>query len=96
MENLIILVKKRDGRVKACTCKNGSTQREYTDREEAASPIVMKEAVLITGVIEAKQRQDVMTANIPNAFVQTDVGKRSIGEQIIMKIRGPLVKCLSH
>jgi hypothetical protein len=94
MESLIFLVEKRDGRVKARTCANGSTQREYTDRDEAASPTVMTEAVLITGVIEAKQRRDVMTADIPNAFVQTDVGKRPIGERIIMKIRGPLVDML--
>ena len=32
-----------------------------------------------------------MTADIPNAFVQTDIDKKEIGERIIMKIRGPLV-----
>jgi len=28
------------------------------------------EAILITGVIEAKQHRDIMTLDIPNAFVQ--------------------------
>ena len=35
-----------------------------------------------------------MTADIPNAFVQTDVDKKEVGERIIMKIRGPLVDML--
>jgi hypothetical protein len=37
MESLIFLVKKRDGRVKARTCANGSTQRAYMERDNAAS-----------------------------------------------------------
>ncbi|KAI2506113.1 Reverse transcriptase (RNA-dependent DNA polymerase) [Fragilaria crotonensis] len=40
------------------------------------------------------QRRDIMTADIPNAFVQTDIDKKEIGERIIMKIRGPLVDML--
>jgi hypothetical protein len=30
----------------------------------------------ITAVIDAKQVKDIMTANIPNAFVQMDIEKR--------------------
>ena len=44
--------------------------------------------------VEAKQCRDVMTADIPNAFVQTDVEKKKVGNRIIMKIRGPLVDIL--
>jgi hypothetical protein len=37
-----------------------------------------------------------MTANIPNAFVQTDIDDKNHikGQQIIMKIRGPLIDML--
>jgi hypothetical protein len=94
MESLIFLVQKRDGSVKGRTCANGSTQREYMDREEAASPTAMTESIIITGVVDAKQHRDVMTADIPNAFVQTDIDKKKVGERIIMKIRGPLVDML--
>jgi hypothetical protein len=38
MESLIFLVEKHDGRVKARTCANGSTQRAYMERDDAASP----------------------------------------------------------
>lgn len=94
MESLIFLVEKRDGTVKGRTCANGSTQREYMDRDEAASPTAMTESIIITSVIDAKQHRDIMTADIPNAFVQTDIDKKEIGERIIMKIRGPLVDML--
>jgi hypothetical protein len=94
MESLIFLVEKRDGTVKARTCANGSTQREYVDRDEATSPTAMTESVIITGTIEAKQSRDVMTADIPNAFVQTRIEDKQVGERIIMKIRGPLVDML--
>ena len=94
MESLIFLVEKRDGTVKGRTYANGSTQREYIDREEAASPTAMAESIIITGMIDAKQHRDVMTADIPNAFVETDIEEKEIGKQIIMKIRGPLVDML--
>jgi hypothetical protein len=48
----------------------------------------MTESILITATIEAKQNHDVMTADIPNAFVQTAVDEKNQvkGENIIMKI----------
>ena len=79
MESLIFLTEKKDGRIKARTCANRSTQQEYTDRDEAASPTAMAELHIITAVIEAKQGRDVMTADILNAFVQTDVEEQEIG-----------------
>ena len=94
MESLIFLTEKRDGTVKARTCANGSTQREYIPREEATSPTAATEAILITGVLDAKQRRDVMTLDIPNAFVQTEIPER--GDKIIMKIRGRLVDILTE
>jgi hypothetical protein len=56
MESLILLTEKKDGKIKARTCANRSTQREYIDRNEAASPTAMAESHIIMAVIEAKQR----------------------------------------
>jgi hypothetical protein len=94
LESLMFLTEKRDGRIKGRTCANGSTQREYIDRDDAASPTATAESILITGIIEAKQRRDVMTADIPNAFVQTEINDKEMGYRVIMKIRGPLVDIL--
>ena len=41
-----------------------------------------------------KEKCDVMTADIPNVFVQTEIGEKPIREQIFMKIHGPLVDIL--
>ena len=95
MESLIFLVEKRDKSIKGRACANGSSQREYMDRDEAASPTTMTESVMITATIDAKQNRDVMTADIPNAFVQVDIDKKK-GEQIIMKVRGLLVNMLTE
>ena len=92
MKSLIFLVENRDKTVKARTCANGSTQREYIDREDAASPTAITDSILITSVIDTKQGRDVMTVDVPNAFVQTEIDQS--GEKILMKIRGVLVDIL--
>ncbi|KAI2498585.1 Reverse transcriptase (RNA-dependent DNA polymerase) [Fragilaria crotonensis] len=80
MESLIFLVEKRDGTIKGRTCANRSTQREYMDCDEATSPTATTESIIITGVIDAKQSRDVMTADIPNAFVQSKIDKKKFGK----------------
>jgi hypothetical protein len=92
MESLIFLAEKRDETIKARMCANGSTERTYIAREEATSPTTATDAILITGVINAKQQRDVMTLDVPNAFVQTPIPRT--GDKIIMKIRGSLVDIL--
>jgi hypothetical protein len=94
MESLIFLTEKKAGRIKAMTCANGSTQREYTNRDKAASPTAIAESHIITAVIEGKQGCDVMTTDIPNAYMQTDVEEQEIGARTIMKIREQLVDML--
>ena len=47
---------------------NSSIQREYIPKEAASSPIVAKESILITGVVEAKQRRDIMILDTPLFF----------------------------
>jgi hypothetical protein len=92
MDSLIFLVEKRDGRIKARACANGSTQRSYIGKEDTTSPTVLTEAILITAAIEADQQRDVMTVDIPNAFVQTEI--KDTKEKITMKIKGKLAEML--
>jgi hypothetical protein len=70
MENLIFLAEKKARRIKARACTNGSTNHKYRNQEKAASPTTIIEFHLITIVIDAKQERNVMTDDIPNAFVQ--------------------------
>jgi hypothetical protein len=48
---------------------------------------------MITSVIDAKESRDIMSADIANAFVQTDM-ETDGNEKVIMKIRGPMVEIL--
>ena len=75
LETLICLTEKTDGTVKTRHCADGSTQCNYMDREEVSSPTMTTEATILTSVIEAEERRDVATADIPNAFIQTDLVK---------------------
>jgi hypothetical protein len=48
-------------------------------------------------VIEAKEERDVMTCDIPNAFIQAYLPKKEPGEdRVVMKITGVLVDMLVH
>ena len=95
LESLIFLVEKKDGRIKARHCANGSKQRNWINPEEAASPTVMTDSILLTAGIEAKEGRDVATWDIPNAFIQTAVEEiDKDGDRIVMKIRGAMVDML--
>ena len=56
MNSLFFFTEKRDGTIKARACANGSSQRHYISKEKAASPKVSTESILITSVLDAKQK----------------------------------------
>ena len=95
LESPIFLVEKNSGTIKAHHCANGSKQRNWIRPEDAASPTVMTESVLLTAAIEAHENRDVATWDTPNAFIQTAVEELDQdGDRIIMKIRGAMVDML--
>ena len=70
-------------------CPNVRTQWVYILGEEATSPTLASEAIIITGVIDVKHKRDVMTLDTPDSLVQTE--STLVGEYIIMNIRGEFV-----
>ena len=55
----------------------------------------MTESVFLTAVIEAEQRRDVATFDIPNAFIQTEVEEfDEHGDRNVMKIKGAMIDML--
>ena len=96
MECITFLIEKKNNDIKTRTLADGRAQRGYVDRDEAASPTASTDAIMITGVIDAKQNRDVMTLDIPNAFTQTEIDekKNNIKERIMMRIRGEVAKML--
>ena len=49
---------------------------------------------MLLAAIDAKECQDVMVMDIPNAFIQTHMPDKDDGERVMMKIRGRLVDWL--
>ena len=95
VDALMFLGEKRDKTVKGRMVYNGKPTREWLSREESTSPTAALESILLTAIVDAKEGRDVMTADIPNAFIQTklpNVEKRN--ERVIMKITGVLVDLL--
>jgi hypothetical protein len=70
----ITLVKeKRCGKIKGRTVANGKDQREYIAREDATSPTVSIEALMISIAIDAKEERDVATADVEGAYLHADM-----------------------
>ena len=70
----------------------GNTQREYLTKEDASSPTVSTQAVLLTSIVDAHERQDVAVIDIPNAFIQTRVDNPK--DRVIIRMRGVVVDWL--
>jgi hypothetical protein len=70
LQYLMFLKKKRNGMIKGRGCANGKQQREYIDKEDANSPTVAIEAVLLSCIIDALEKRIVATVDIPGAFMQ--------------------------
>jgi hypothetical protein len=86
---LMFLTKKRCGRIKARGCADGRKQRETTNKEDASAPTVAIESVLLSATIDAMQRRDVATVDIPGAFMQAD-----IDELVHVKFEGKIAEML--
>jgi hypothetical protein len=60
-------------KIKGRECADGQKQRIYTTKQEASSPTVAIESLMISCVIDAKEGTDVATVDIPGAFLQVDM-----------------------
>jgi hypothetical protein len=84
---LMLLTEKRDGSVKGRSVYSGKPTRKWLAKQDATSPTVATESIMITLVIDAKESCDVMMVDVPNAFIQTKMPERKDGkERVIMKI----------
>ena len=84
--------KKQSGEIKGRTVAGGNKQRGYIDKEDATSPTVATESVILTSLIDAEEGRDTATVDVPNAFIQTVVEDKK--KRVIVRIRGMLVDIL--
>eukprot|EP00984_Skeletonema_dohrnii_P028998 scaffold19286_cov169-Skeletonema_dohrnii-CCMP3373.AAC.1 len=66
-------LKKRDGRIKGRGCADGRKQHAYIPKAEASSPTATLMGIMLTCMIDAYEKRDVATVDIPGAFLQTKV-----------------------
>ena len=88
---LMFLKQKRCGLVKGRGCADGRKQRLWKTKEETASPTVINESIFITSTIDAKERRDVATCDIPGAFMQAD-----IDERLHVRLEGKMAELLTR
>jgi hypothetical protein len=73
LKYLMYLKEKRDGRIKGRGCADGRKQRAYIPKAEASSPTATLMAIMLTCMIDAYEKRDVATVDIPGAFLQAKV-----------------------
>ena len=56
---------------------NGKPSQDWMSKEDASSPTVTMEGIFLTAIIDALEGRDVMSADIPNAFIQTPMPEAS-------------------
>lgn len=86
---LMFLKQKRSGKIKGRGCADGRKQRLYTNKEDASSPTVAIESLLLSSVIDATEGRHVITCDIPGAFMQADMD-----ELVHMKLEGEMAELL--
>merc|ERR1711935_576412 len=94
---MLLLAQKNDDSIKGRMVFKGSQTRDWISKEEASSPTASHEALCSTCVIDANEGRDMMSLDIPNAFIQTPMEQPKEGEdRVTMKITGVLVKYLTE
>ena len=95
VDSMMLLAEKNDGSVKGRHVFKGSESRDWLTREETSSPTASQEGIMTTCVIDAHEERDMMSLDIPNAFIQTLMPEVKDGEaRVTMKITGLLVDYL--
>ena len=92
LESHMFLKLNRDVKINGRVDAGGNKQNGFISKEEASSPTVLTDTVLLSYVIDAQEHIDVATIDILNAFIQTRVEKIKDMETII--VQGTLVYVL--
>ena len=90
----MLLTQKASGEVKGRLVYNGKRTRDWISREDKSSPTVMTESLFLTVAVDAYEGRDVMSLDIPNAYIQAGMPRQKIGKRVIMKVRGRIVDWL--
>ena len=89
----MFLNKKRlDGKIKGRTVAGRNKQQSFIPNEDAVSPTVSTEAVLMTCIIDVERNRDAAVIEFPNTFIQMRFKNEK--DKAFIKIRGILLDIL--
>ncbi|CAJ1959786.1 unnamed protein product [Cylindrotheca closterium] len=92
---MLLAEKQLEKTIKGRLVFRGDGTREWLSREDTASPTALQEAITTTCVIDTHEGRDIMTMDVPNAFIQTYMPEAKEGEdRIYMKITAMMVQIL--
>ena len=77
----MLLQRKRSGKVKGRCAYNGKPTRKWITKAEKSSPTVLMESIMLTVAIDAQDNCDVMSLDVPNAFIQTHPCRQEMMEK---------------
>ena len=92
LELHMFLKQKRYINIKGQTVAVGNKQQTYIPKEDASSPTVSTEYVLLTSIVHSKKNRYVSVINITNAFIQTHAEEKN--DMAIINLMGVLVGIL--
>jgi hypothetical protein len=84
-----LIKEKRSGQLKGRTVADGRLQRSLYDKSKTALPTVSINALMMSMMIDAKEGQDVATADVAGAYLKADMD-----DFVIMKFIGKDVRIL--
>src|SRR5210317_1663971 len=91
---LAYLTEKQDRSIKGRTVFNGAKTQDWMSKEDTTSPTAGVDSIMLTAMIDAHEGRDIMSADVPNAFIQAEMITDGSRERVIMKITGVLIDIL--
>jgi hypothetical protein len=83
---ITVIKEKRCGKIKGRTVADGRPQKGLYTKEETTSPTVSTDALMLSILIEAKERRDVATADVAGAYL-----KAKFEDFVVLRIEGESV-----
>ena len=75
-EGLMLLTQKSTHKPKGRLAYNGKKSREWISWEDKSSPTVHTESLMLTCAVDAHQGRNVMSLDVPNAYIQANLPKQ--------------------
>ena len=88
------LTRKKTGDIKGRLAYNGAPTWSWITSEDKSSPTILNKSLILTWAVNAYERRDVISIDIPNAYLHAELPEKKMGERVIMNIREKSVNWL--